>query len=82
MVDLEQLGEYRNEAGNSQPVLGVALLNPDGSPIARNEFGLTPYESKVIKLLAEIRDRLPAPAAKPAAVAPVATAVPGTKPKA
>lgn len=61
-----KLGEYRDTNGHSKPVAGVCLLNPDGTPIARNDLGLTPFEAKVISLLAQIRDRLPEPP-KPAA---------------
>lgn len=63
-----QLGEYRDSNGHSKPVSGIHLLKADGSPIERNENGLTPYEAKVISLLIQIRDKLPAqaaPVAKP-----------------
>lgn len=58
-----KLGECRDVNGHSKPVLGVHSLNADGTPVKRNEHGLTPFEQKVISLLAQIRDRLPATSA-------------------
>lgn len=72
MEELQELGEFRNNLGRSQGVIGVVSMNPDGTLIQRNELGLTPFEAKVIRTLCEIRDRLPAPAAKPVAAAPKA----------
>lgn len=67
-MDKPNLGQYRNSDGHTKPVAAVTVVNPDGSIPERNEHGLTPFEAKVIKLLAQIRDRLPEPtvAAKPA----------------
>lgn len=64
-----QTGMVLNPDGHERPVGAVAIVNPDGSEITRNEHGLTPWEQSVLVLLRAIRDRLPEPP-KPAASAP------------
>lgn len=75
-----KLGEVRNVVGHSKPIQAVHPVNADGTPIARNENGLTPFEQKVISLLAQIRDRLPEPA-KPAVAKTTPTVSAKSQPK-
>lgn len=76
-----QLGMYRNPDGHERPVGAMALVNPDGSAIERDEHGLTPFERKMLSLLTQIRDRLPEPAVKSAASAPAKPVVKPAAPK-
>lgn len=50
-----ELGSFIDTAGVPRPIQAVAMVQPNGDEVERDEDGYTPWEAAVILLLTDIR---------------------------